>query len=678
MDWLRHTAAGVAIVVAYLALAALGAQFAVLDSLTVWYPPVGIAMAAAALHGWRPLPALAVAEILVGLLLFGVGDDLGWLVVPNGIAYAFVYTVAGRALGGLGGTDPTVSWRRPAAIVSLGVLLAPVAGALVGVGFQWLAGVVTTDEVARALLVWALGDAVGAASVGVTIVTVAVRARRGGRWWALPDQSIPTSLVSALLPSAVLAALAVVFDGVVPFAAAALAPFLVVCVVGGVPAAGLAALPTTLTMTVVASSSFADDLIGRTDLQLLQLVIVATGVFVAMVVEERRELRLQLSISEQHLELAQLQSRAGSFRWDVHNGEIEWSTGLIELLGLSEHPSDVAAYVERIHPDDREASRRRIAEAISTGVGYAAIHRLRPHGGGELTMRVEMRPRMFDGRVTEIVGTVTDVTVEERSRQRLAEALERERNAADHQRRAFEIERAAAAESREAQEIKEALLVAVSHEIRTPLTVVKGVAETLTRPEILRQLGPHAHIAERLERQTRRLQRVLVDLLDVDRIARGVVEPRRRDVDVARLIDDVVDRLRIEDSRLTVSVADDARQFSLDAALTARIVEHLLLNAQRHAPSSPIEVSATQTEEQLRLQVADRGPGIDPTTKDTLLAPFATGPGDDAKPSTGLGLYLVDRFTALHHGTLLIEDRDGGGTAVTVVLPNGTSMATAG
>lgn len=658
-----------AVVAAYVGLAMLGAAFAVLDDLTVWYPPVGLAMAAAALLGRRVYPALALGEILVGLLPFGVGEGLGWLVVPHALAYAAVHTVAGRAMARLGGTAPTVSWRRPMAIIVVGGVAAPVLGAAVGVGFQWVGGLVTAATVPTALLVWALGDAVGGASVGVAIVTVAVRARRGGRWWALPNVSTAWSLVAVLAPAGLIVALGLGFDDVVPFATATLVPYLVVCVVGGVPAAGMAALPLSLATIVVAHASFADDLIGRTDLQVLLLVVIGTGLFVGMVVEERRELGLTLSLSERDLVRAQVQARTGSFRLDVHDGEIAWSAGLRHLLGVEEPRGDASTYLRHVHPEDRDRIRARLRAAARTGDGFDAIHRVHPVGGGELVVRSTVQPRTFDGRVTDIFGTVTDVTAEETSRRRLADALEREQVAAERHRQALALEEAATERVRQADRIKEALLVAVSHEVRTPLAVVRGVSDTLGRPEVRDELGAYAPLVDQLERQTVRLERILSDLLDVDRIGRGVVVPNRHPVDVADLIAGVADHVRIDRSRLAVEVDERIGPFPLDTAITARIVEHLLVNASRHAPDSVIEVHARPADDALALVVADRGPGIDEDLREELFEPFTSGTRDHASPSAGMGLYIVDRFTALQGGYVSVTAREGGGTAVTVVLP---------
>lgn len=666
--WGARVATEVVTVAAYVALAALASQFVVLDTLTVWYPPAGLAMAMAAIRGWRAFPASAVGEVLVGVLLFGVLDDFGWLVVPNGLAYAAVYTVAGRRMADLGGTAPTVSWRRPLAIVLLG-LAAPAIAATVGVGFQLLAGTTDLADAPRAVLVWALGDAVGAASLGVTIVTVAVRARRGGRWWAIPDVPTALSVVAALTPALLLGLLALAFDGVVPFAAAVLVPYLVLCVIGGVPAAGLAALPTSLAMTVVADRAVADDLLALTDLQLLQLIVIVSGLFVAMVVEERRELRLRLAQRERHLREAQVQARAGSFSWDVLNHDVRWSDGLFHLLGIPAGPTTIRTYLRFVVPDDRDAVVARLRAAIDEGRAYEATHRVVRGDGERLTVRATVRPRTFDGRVVEVVGTVSDVTAEETARLRLEEAVRRERAAAAAERDAHLAASEAAATIEHAERIKQALLIAVSHEVRTPLAVVRGIVETMQHPAVATGLEQHAHMVDQLDRQTRRLERVLTDLLDVDRIGRGVVEPKRRPTHVPSLIEAVVDTVDLEGDTLTVRVDEEVAEYPLDAAISARILEHLLLNAHRHAPGSPIEVAARPLDGALELRVEDRGPGIASLDRERALDAFTTGDRLRPKPSTGVGLYIVSQFAELQGGDVVVEERAGGGTSVRVRLP---------
>lgn len=137
MAWGRRILRDLAMVATYLVLAWLGARFAVLDNLTVWYAPAGLALGLGVARGWQALPAMALGEVLVGLLLFGVAEDFGWLVVPNGILYAAVYVGFGRLVDSSGAAETDPTGRHPLALVTTG-LAATVSAAIVGVAFQVL------------------------------------------------------------------------------------------------------------------------------------------------------------------------------------------------------------------------------------------------------------------------------------------------------------------------------------------------------------------------------------------------------------------------------------------------------------------------------------------------------------------------------------------------------------
>jgi len=647
---------------AYLGLAWLSARFAVLGNLTVWYAPAGLALGLGVVRGWRALPAMAIGEVLVGLLLFGVAEDFGWLVVPNGVLYATVYVGFGRLVDTSDAVRIDATRRDPLTLVTT-TAAATVSAAMVGVAFQVMAGATTGAQVPQALLVWWLGDVVGIAGIGVTVVVIAIRLRRGARWWALPETDLPRTLGLVAVPAALTLAVATVTDGVAPFAVAVFLPTVLLAVRGGVSGVALAAPLTSFVMTVVANATFGSDVLDLTDLQLVLLLLLVTGFGVAFVIDDRRELQVRLQTWERHLAQAQRQARAGSFRWDVPDDQVEWSDGLFALFGTERGPVASLDYLDRVHHDDRARVAAAIRTTLETGDAHEHVYRVVRHDGDVLTVRARLRAREFDGRVVELLGTCTDITLEEETRRRLIDAIAAEQAA-----------RAAEAEARGAiartERIKDALLVAVSHEVRTPLTVLQGLVETLRRPEIATdRLSDHTDLLERLQRSTERLRRVLRDLLDVDRIGRGVVEPVRRPCDLGSLAGEVVAALDLKGHEVLVDLPTN--EVELDARLVARILEQLLANAMRHGDDgTPIRITGEVAADALCLQVDDVGPGIDAADRDRVFGAFEHGDVAAHSPGAGVGLFLVARFAELHGGTAWVtETDDGRGASFRVELP---------
>jgi signal transduction histidine kinase len=232
----------------------------------------------------------------------------------------------------------------------------------------------------------------------------------------------------------------------------------------------------------------------------------------------------------------------------------------------------------------------------------------------------------------------------------------------------LERERSATERLRSLDDLKNMILTSVSHEMRTPLTSILGFASTLQRHHS--ELDPplQREIAQRIKDQSERLQRLLGDLLDVDRLERGILETRRRPTDVGELIRRVVREADIQDRTVHVNV-DDFRA-SLDAAKVERILENLLSNAAKHTPpGTTIVIQAAAIEQGMLLVVEDDGPGVLPEIREGIFQPLAQGTQRSPhSPGTGVGLALVAGFAELHGGRAWVEERPGGGASFKVLL----------
>jgi signal transduction histidine kinase len=237
------------------------------------------------------------------------------------------------------------------------------------------------------------------------------------------------------------------------------------------------------------------------------------------------------------------------------------------------------------------------------------------------------------------------------------QALERERDA---------VERLQAMD-----EVKNTFLQAVSHDLRTPLSAILGYSLTLQREEELGLTGEERReLAGRLAANARKLSRLVTDLLDLDRLHRGVLEPALSPTDVGALAQSVLagleglphDRIHPELESVVVPI---------DTAKVERILENLLINAVRHTPpEANIWVRGGGYQGGVLLMVEDDGPGVPEGLRATIFEPFRQGPdGGGPSPGVGIGLSLVARFAELHGGRAWVEERSGGGASFRVYLP---------
>src|ERR687897_1687206 len=252
-----------------------------------------------------------------------------------------------------------------------------------------------------------------------------------------------------------------------------------------------------------------------------------------------------------------------------------------------------------------------------------------------------------------------DVTERRRVEQQLRDSLEREQ-ASSRQLRALD-------------QMKSTFLRAVSHDLRTPLASVLGIAITLQRHQQELDAGDAADLLQRLSKTARKMDRLLNNLLDLDRLAQPTVTPELERVDLGELVERVVKDASTEllaDRPVHVDVCP--LRLEVDPPKIERIVENLLANAARHTPpGTPVWVHVQPRDHGALLVVEDAGSGVPQPLRETIFQPFRQGPRPASHaPGVGIGLALVRVFAQLHGGRAWVEDRrQGPGASFQVHLP---------
>ncbi len=330
------------------------------------------------------------------------------------------------------------------------------------------------------------------------------------------------------------------------------------------------------------------------------------------------------------------------------------------VLGFTreEFMSAAGFWRDRILPEDREAALAAELQVLNGGERMRCEYRILDLDGREIWIREEAEPLKDEsGRAAYLQGVMYDVTQEKHAEERLMQALDTEKEATSR--------------LRALHEMQNSFLQAVSHDLRTPLTSILGNALTLERGDSNLDPEDRKDLLRRMAANARKLHRLLTDLLDIDRMSRGIVEPNREDVNLTQLAATVIQECRTDTHPIELT-AEDPVLAKVDAAQTERIIENLVTNATRYTPEgTPIWVSAEPWGAGVLLKVDDAGPGIREDLKTTIFEPFRQGEENVShSPGVGIGLSLVARFAELHGGRAWVEDRDGGGSSFRVYLPN--------
>jgi signal transduction histidine kinase len=272
----------------------------------------------------------------------------------------------------------------------------------------------------------------------------------------------------------------------------------------------------------------------------------------------------------------------------------------------------------------------------------------------------------------QIVALIENRQLNARLRAMVAQLSEREQELKDGLRR----ELAAADKLRAADDMKDTFLRAVSHDLRTPLTAMLGVAVTLERTKLNLPRDQALDLIGMLVEKTRKLERLLKDLLDLNRLEEGVLEPNRSLTDVRELVHRVVTEVD-QLAGWPIDIEAEPIQAYIDGPKVERIVENLLLNTTRHTPpGTRVWVKALARGSDLELIVEDAGPGVPAELAGTIFEAFRRAGGPGPAPTmahhrgVGIGLSLVARFAALHSGHAWVDERWGGGAAFHVLLPD--------
>jgi signal transduction histidine kinase/transcriptional regulator with GAF, ATPase, and Fis domain len=340
-----------------------------------------------------------------------------------------------------------------------------------------------------------------------------------------------------------------------------------------------------------------------------------------------------------------------------------------DILGttLGDAESESRYWGDHIVPEDQEAMLRDLRLAAERGAEQGTDFQLEYRAPAPVVGTLWLRDMVHvvrgdDGSPGQLRGLLVDIT----DRKRAEQALKRsEQTYSD----AFRREREATHRLRALDEMKNMFLEAVSHELRTPLTSILGSALTLEQADGSLRPEDQRDLIVRIAANARKLQGLLGDLLDLDRLQRGILSPQRRPVDVAEVVHEAVRESDVLKDR-SVEIDAEPLVVSVDPAKVERIVENLLANAARHTPpGTRVWVRVEPEGDGALVIVEDEGPGVPAENQEMIFEPFQQAGHPNHAPGVGVGLSLVAKFAELHGGRAWLQDRPGGGASFHVLLP---------
>jgi two-component system, OmpR family, sensor kinase len=231
------------------------------------------------------------------------------------------------------------------------------------------------------------------------------------------------------------------------------------------------------------------------------------------------------------------------------------------------------------------------------------------------------------------------------------------------------------AELTEAVAARDIFIAVAAHELRNPMTPIVGQIDLL-----LAALQAGRYSSAQVEHRVRRIRgamdhfiRRAGTLLDVSRITSKRFRLALAPCDLSDLVRETVetftDTARYSGCAIGIEVPESLLG-AWDRLAVEQILENLISNAIKYAPSRPVTVSAEDLGSLVRLRVRDHGPGISAGDWARIFERFERAVGTSERHSGfGVGLWVVGQLVAAMEGTIVVDDAEGGGSVFTVTLP---------
>ncbi len=363
----------------------------------------------------------------------------------------------------------------------------------------------------------------------------------------------------------------------------------------------------------------------------------------------------------QRMQLAITAAGIGVWSSRLPDTAVEWNEQQYQIFGVDPRSFQVtrAAWLERVHPDDRERLAQEIATVHLHATGVTSEFRIvRPSGEVRHLRAVARSTRDEAGNPTGTVGLTFDITAERKA----TEATQRARAAAE-----------------EANRLKSEFLANVSHEIRTPMNAIIGMTELALGGAL--PAREHDQIAK-ANAAARNLLAVLNDILDFSKIEAGKLDVERTAFSLPALVGGALDMVRLQadskglalDVRLEPSVPERVLG---DPTRLTQVLTNLLSNAVKFTERGRVDLrvlileGSTASRPTVRFEIEDSGIGLSEEQQARLFEAFTQADASTTRRfgGTGLGLVISRRLLDLMGGRIGVRSTLGQGSLFWFQLP---------
>jgi PAS domain S-box-containing protein len=385
--------------------------------------------------------------------------------------------------------------------------------------------------------------------------------------------------------------------------------------------------------------------------------------------------------SEALLAESQRIGHIGSWELNLVSNTLTWSDEAYRMFELEpqQFGATYEAFLDNIHPDDREMVNQAYTESVRSKTPYNIVHRLLLRGGN--VKYVNEKCETFysdDGKPIRSLGTMQDITERKRMEDELAkhrEYLEElvKKRTSELEGKTGELEQANI-RLQEMDRLKSMFIASMSHELRTPLNSIIGFTGIILQGISGKITEDQRKELTMVKNSAHHLLTLINDVIDVSKIETGKVELFIEEFNLADLMQEVKESFKVsaEEKNLKLSLKMPERLIIKgDERRTKQVIINLVSNAVKFTDRGEIEIKVEKKDEEVKVSVTDTGIGIKKENMEKLFKQFSRiyVEGIPVTEGTGLGLYLSKKIVDLLGGQIKAESEFGKGSMFTFTFP---------
>jgi PAS domain S-box-containing protein len=360
---------------------------------------------------------------------------------------------------------------------------------------------------------------------------------------------------------------------------------------------------------------------------------------IARDITEQKKIEKLVKANEEKFRL--LADSMPQFVWTGdHQGNLNYFNKTVyDYSGLTAAQVQAGAWIQIVHPEDRQENIKRWQHAVATGEDFLFEHRFQRHDGvyrWQLSRAVAQRDDK--GQIQMWVGTSTDIDDIKRQEQQ-----------------------------------KDDFIRMASHELKTPVTTIKGYIQLLVSMQKEQQQTLQSAALFKVDKQVNKLTKLINDLLDLTRIETGGLQLEQRRYPISEVIHEVISDIGLVagSHRIDLLLSDDPMVF-VDKDRIEQVFVNLITNAIKYSPKADqVILKVYGQDDQVVIAITDFGIGISAGDEEKIFERFYRVEGKDEKtyPGFGIGLFIVREILELHGGKVWVSSQLNRGSTFYVSLP---------